>query len=499
MNTFLRSLYVTLGLLNGAAALAQTPTLEFAPGASNPTTTGPSVANQVITFQNNATNPSTNAMSAYSPAVTATFALSNQVYSLPTSRISTGTAVAFGGGTTSTSGTVPALSLFPLLNAVGGSSSGNYTSASGVSGGIDVAANSGVEVLTSLEPLPATLPANTARYQYADLTVTFSKALVNPVLHITGLGGSFSTNNVKTGYTTELDLLTTGVTLSKLSGSTELNITSTQILNSATAPDGTTGSGAASGSVLVTTPSAGITTLVFRLYLRPAASGGTVHGDNASTFIGDGWLISVSERTPSAITSLAAPLPVQLTAFTAQAAGRRAAQLAWTTGSELNNAYFEVERSFDGSTFAAIGRVAGQGSKASSTNYTFADQAIEVPATGGAVYYRLKQVDIDGAAVYSPVRSLSFATELAPIQVSLYPNPAQASTALDLSALPATASYQVRVLDATGRQLSSTTLGGGQVQPLALDNLAPGLLTVLVTGAETNGTPFRQALRLRKD
>ena len=96
------------------------------------------------------------------------------------------------------------------------------------------------------------------------------------------------------------------------------------------------------------------------------------------------------------------------------------------------------------------------------------------------------------------MRALSFGAALAP-QVSLYPNPAQASTALDLSTLPAAASYRVQVLDATGRQLSATTYSGGQVQPLALDNLAPGLLTVLVTGAATDGTSFRQALRLRKD
>jgi hypothetical protein len=499
MNTTLRSLCIILGLLNGAAALAQTPTLEFAPGAGNPTTDGPSIADQVITFQNNANNPSSSTMSAYSPAITATFALSNQRYSLPTNRISTGTAVAFGGGTTATSGTIPTLPLFPLINAVGGSSNSNYTSASGVNGGIDVAANSGVEVLTAVEPLPSTVPANTARYQYADLTITFSRAMVNPVVHITGLGGSFSTNNVKTGYSTELDLVTTGVTLSKLSGSTELNVNSLQILNSAAAPDGATGAGAASGSVLVTTPATGITKLVFRLYLRPAAAGGTIHGDNATTFVGDGWLIGVSQRTPLVNFASLAPLPVQLTAFTAQAVGNRTAQLDWTTGSELNNAYFEVERSLDGSTFAAIGRVAGQGNKANSTTYTFADQATELPTTGGTVYYRLKQVDTNGTAIYSPVRTLIFTAGRVVAQVSLYPNPAQASTALDLSALPAAANYQVQVLDATGRQLSTTTLGGGQVQPLALDGLAPGLLTVLVTGATTNGTPFRQALRLRKD
>jgi hypothetical protein len=500
MITSLRSFLLLLATLSGTAALAQTPTLEFASGANNPTANGPSAESQLITFQNNLTNPSTNAMSAYSPAVATTFSLSNQQFVLPTSRIASGAGVAFGSGLATTSGTAPAFPLFPLLNAVGGSSNANYTSASGVAGGIDVAANSGVEVFTSVEPLPSILPANTTRYQYADLTLTFSRAVVNPVVHLTGLGGSFSLGTAKTGYTTELDLLTTGVTLSRLSGSTELAVNSTQIMNNAVAPDGTTGSGAASGSVLVTTSSRGVSTMVFRLYLRPAAAGGAIHGDNASTHLGDGWIISVSARTSTTAAMAVAPLPVQLVDFTAQAApGGRSARLAWATASETNNAYFEVERSFDGTTYASLGRVAGHGSQGTASTYAFVDQQGLGTQPASLVYYRLRQVDLDGTATYSPVRTVRLGAADAAGQASLYPNPAQASTTLDLSALPAATSYQVQILDATGRQVQHLLLAGGQAPSLDLSPLAPGLLTVLVTGAQADGTSFRQALRLHKE
>jgi hypothetical protein len=503
MITSLRSFLLLLATLSGTAALAQTPTLEFASGANNPTANGPSAEGQLITFQNNLTNPSTSAMSAYSPAVTTTFSLSNQQFVLPTSRIASGAGVAFGSGLATTSGTAPAFPLFPLLNAVGGSSNANYTSASGVAGGIDVAANSGVEVFTSVEPLPSILPANTTRYQYADLTLTFSRAVVNPVVHLTGLGGSFSLGTAKTGYTTELDLLTTGVTLSRLSGSTELAVNSTQIMNNAVAPDGTTGSGAASGSVLVTTSSRGVSTLVFRLYLRPAAAGGAIHGDNASTHLGDGWIISVSARTSTtaaAALMAVAPLPVQLVDFTAQAApGGRSARLAWATASETNNAYFEVERSFDGTTYASLGRVDGHGSLGTASTYAFVDQQGLGTQPASLVYYRLRQVDLDGTATYSPVRTVRLGAADAAGQASLYPNPAQASTTLDLSTLPTATSYQVQILDATGRQVQHLLLAGGQAPILDLSPLAPGLLTVLVTGAHADGTSFRQALRLHKE
>jgi hypothetical protein len=504
MVTSLRSFLLLLATLSGTAALAQTPTLEFAPGVGNSTANGPTAAGQLVTFQNNLTNPVTNAMTPYSPAVTTTFALSNQQFSLPASRLASGAGVAFGSGLSTTSGTAPAFALFPLLNAVGGSSNANYTATSGVAGGIDVTANSGIEVFTSVEPLPTTLPANTARYQYADLTLTFNRAVVNPVVHLTGLGGSFSLGAAKTGYTTELDLLTKGVTLSRLSGSAELAVNSTQILNSAVAPDGATGSGAASGSVLVTTSSQGITTLVFRLYLRPAAAGGAIHGDNASTHLGDGWVISVSARTATTAITPATlaptPLPVTLVDFTAQAApGGRSARLAWATASETNNAYFDVERSFDGATYAQLGRVAGHGATTTTTTYAFVDQQGLGTQPAGLVYYRLRQVDLDGTATYSPVRPVHLGAADAAGQASLYPNPAQASTTLDLSALPAAASYQVQVLDATGRQVQRLLVAGGQAQRLDLSPLAPGLHTVLVTGIQADGTPFRQALRLHKD
>jgi hypothetical protein len=117
----------------------------------------------------------------------------------------------------------------------------------------------------------------------------------------------------------------------------------------------------------------------------------------------------------------------------------------------------------------------------------------------GLVYYRLRQVDLDGTATYSPVRPVRLGAADAAGQASLYPNPAQASTTLDLSALPAASSYQVQILDATGRQVQRLLLAGGQAPSLDLSPLAPGLLTVLVTGAQADGTSFRQALRLHKE
>ena len=192
------------------------------------------------------------------------------------------------------------------------------------------------------------------------------------------------------------------------------------------------------------------------------------------------------------------PLPVSLVAFTAQTVQNRDALLKWTTASELNNDHFEVERSLDGTTFAQVGQQQGQGTKATATDYSFTDAGIGARATSGQpVYYRLKQVDRNGTSTYSPVRSVSFTSAGAAL-VGLYPNPAVAATSLDLSALPAGNTYQVLLLDATGRQVRQATALGGQVQPLDLHDLATGTYHVVVTGQQA-GTGFRQVLRLTKE
>ncbi len=183
-----------------------------------------------------------------------------------------------------------------------------------------------------------------------------------------------------------------------------------------------------------------------------------------------------------------------LTAFTAQAVQNRDALLSWATASEQNSASFEVERSPDGGTFTKIGQVAARGTTASATAYTFTDAGVGARAQG-SVYYRLRQLDLNSAASYSPVRTVSF-TKAAAVALSVYPNPATTSTSLDLSTLPASASYQVVVLDAAGRQVLAATQAGGLPQPLDLTSLASGTYQVLVTGTLADGSALRQALRL---
>ena len=182
---------------------------------------------------------------------------------------------------------------------------------------------------------------------------------------------------------------------------------------------------------------------------------------------------------PAQFTIGAYPLPVELTDFTAQAVKNVDAVLAWRTALEKSNDHFDVERSLNGTDFVKIGQVRGQGSSTTPTAYALTDAGIGTKASG-TVYYRLRQVDTDGTATYSPIRTVAFSKVLSPT-IALFPNPATVGTQLDLTQLPA-GSYQVSVLDATGRVVLGTTLNAGLAYALDLNTIASGTYTVLVRG-----------------
>jgi hypothetical protein len=166
----------------------------------------------------------------------------------------------------------------------------------------------------------------------------------------------------------------------------------------------------------------------------------------------------------------AAPLPVALLDFTARLAGRTV-QLDWHTASEQNAARFEVERSLDAVTFTRQGTRPAAGTSNVAHAYAFTDAGL--PSGVAMLYYRLRQVDLDGTSTYSPVRAVALASTMTGL--ALFPNPTTHLTTL--TGTPAYAAVQV--LDALGRTVLTATADGDGATPLALPpGLAPGVYVV---------------------
>lgn len=142
------------------------------------------------------------------------------------------------------------------------------------------------------------------------------------------------------------------------------------------------------------------------------------------------------------------PLPVSLINFGGLRDGKNA-NLYWFTASEINNDYFRIERSKDGSLFEYRGRVKGNGNTSQMKGYDFTDEDTADPM----VYYRLTQVDYDGTSAYSPVVALPL-RKGGGFKAEIYPNPGDGSLQV-IRAQGVNGILQIRLTDISGRLLQS--------------------------------------------
>lgn len=97
------------------------------------------------------------------------------------------------------------------------------------------------------------------------------------------------------------------------------------------------------------------------------------------------------------------PLPVEFLETSADCS-TEGAIISWATAMEKNNSHFIVQRSYDLVNYADISEVNGAGNSSSIIRNDYNDEIISSSSTS---YYRIKQVDYDGASDYSKVVSIN--------------------------------------------------------------------------------------------
>ncbi|MEM6800758.1 MAG: T9SS type A sorting domain-containing protein [Bacteroidota bacterium] len=125
------------------------------------------------------------------------------------------------------------------------------------------------------------------------------------------------------------------------------------------------------------------------------------------------------------------PFPVEWLSFEAIQV-EADALIKWSTASEINADIFEIERSLDGNFFQTIGVEEAAGNSLEINTYSFQDKGISSLNTS-SLYYRLRQVDINGSFEYSRVVELSLVQEKQGIQLKIRPNPVQDNLRLSYS------------------------------------------------------------------
>ncbi|MEO8569380.1 MAG: T9SS type A sorting domain-containing protein [Ginsengibacter sp.] len=113
------------------------------------------------------------------------------------------------------------------------------------------------------------------------------------------------------------------------------------------------------------------------------------------------------------------PLPITLVSFSATLLQSGSVKLDWKTSMEINCSKYKIERSFDGNMFSEVASVNGSGTTSIMHNYSALDNVSS--SAGAIIYYRLKQIDVDGKGSYSKVVSIK--TKQSDKNLVISPNP----------------------------------------------------------------------------
>jgi hypothetical protein len=167
-------------------------------------------------------------------------------------------------------------------------------------------------------------------------------------------------------------------------------------------------------------------------------------------------------------------LPVKLANFTVIRSGNNAL-LKWTTSSETKTDHFEIERSYDGITFSAVGSKQATGYSTTDINYQYIDP---INLSTGNIYYRLNTLDVDGKSTYSKIVVLRLSGSVVK-DFTVYPNPFTNNLKLELNTEKET-EVIIRISDALGQPVINRSIllqRGSNVIVLSseIQNLKPGI------------------------
>jgi hypothetical protein len=179
------------------------------------------------------------------------------------------------------------------------------------------------------------------------------------------------------------------------------------------------------------------------------------------------------------------PLPVRLTAFNARR-NKSTVQLTWETVTESMNKGFNIERRTGNSGWETLGFVNSKADGGNSTallTYSYSD----VNTYSGVSQYRLRQVDMDGKASYSDIRSVRGEQQAA--RTILYPNPSSNGIVNVVFEGEGSTHRDIILIDISGRVLNQWK--GYTNNSLQLESLRSGMYTLRIVD-KGNGTQLNE-------
>ena len=163
------------------------------------------------------------------------------------------------------------------------------------------------------------------------------------------------------------------------------------------------------------------------------------------------------------------PLPISLLEFNGKLNNGKV-DLDWITSTEINNDYFTIERSQDGSDFTPILNIKGAGNSSNILNYS----DVDYNPLQGVSYYRLKQTDFDGESSYSKTIVINNTPQI----FKIYPNPNNGEF-INIEGLSGT--EKVNLTDAQGKLIKRFNAEGNSSLRINLSEYDNGMYFFVIT------------------
>ncbi len=238
------------------------------------------------------------------------------------------------------------------------------------------------------------------------------------------------------------------------------------------------------GNYTITIDSSFITPTGYTVVLEDLVTGTKTNLGGSLTYA-----FAIADTTSAArfvlhVLSGANPLPVDFLYFNAKPE-ENTVVLNWATASEVNDDHFEVERSGEGTLFEYVESVKAYGNGNSTLTQKY--NAIDSKPYNGTSYYRLKQVDKNGAYKYTNMISVNFN---ATFFLSVYPNPASSNLEINVSKNYINAN--ARIMDVLGKEASGFTIGAINNQ-IDVSMLTSGIYYLLI---DTDGDNHKDKIKI---
>ena len=186
------------------------------------------------------------------------------------------------------------------------------------------------------------------------------------------------------------------------------------------------------------------------------------------------------------------PLPVELVSFNGNC-GDGVVELNWTTASEHNSAYYQIEKSRDGENWDVINTQDAAGNSNEMRSYSFVD----AHASAGNNLYRLSQFDIDGDSKTYSVVNVNCAAANAGY-FSTHPNPSTGQFHVVLNNQELIGTATIRMVDSRGTIVSQKeieVLEGINVYNFNEFKVAPGMYYITVVNDDKSTETIKQSIK----